>query len=370
MNHRLHSLCPYFAMFPPEFVRENMLAHTKRGETVFDGFSGRGTTLLEALLNDRCAIACDVNPVAFCVTAAKAHLPSLPTILNAIYSLEVRYREGSKMPIELQRLALPQFFRRAFYAETLRQILFLRSHLNWRGNLTHRFLCALTLGHLHGEMNRSEHYLSNQMPHSISTKPVYSLEYWREKNLWPPHRNAFVLLRDRAEFRLAGGFPPRTGLVRRCDVRISGSEFQRYTGKVAAVITSPPYLDMTSFEEDQWLRLWFMGGPPRPTYGIVSKDDRHTSLDRYWDFLAEGWKGMASLLRPRATIVCRIGAKSLDPEEISKKVTQSLKKTWKNIQLIAEPVCTALPNSQAKLLHPRSIGCRFEIDLCYALPSR
>src|SRR5258705_2335387 len=41
------------------------------------------------------------------------------------------------------------------------------------------------------------------------------------------------------------------------------------------VITSPPYLDVTNFEEDQWLRLWFLGGPPYPTRHRLASDDRH-----------------------------------------------------------------------------------------------
>ena len=44
-------------MFPEEFVREQTLRHTRRGDLVFDCFSGRGTTALEALLLDRPAAA-------------------------------------------------------------------------------------------------------------------------------------------------------------------------------------------------------------------------------------------------------------------------------------------------------------------------
>ena len=36
-------------------------------------------------------------------------------------------------------------------------------------------------------------------------------------------------------------------------------------------ITSPPYLNVTSFEEDQWLRLWFLGG------SIVSQKRPHVA---------------------------------------------------------------------------------------------
>jgi hypothetical protein len=36
---------------------------------------GRGTTVLESLLNDRKGLGCDTNPVAFCLSKAKADAP-------------------------------------------------------------------------------------------------------------------------------------------------------------------------------------------------------------------------------------------------------------------------------------------------------
>ena len=39
MRHPLHSICPYFAMFPEYFVERHVLAHTKPGEVVFDPFA-------------------------------------------------------------------------------------------------------------------------------------------------------------------------------------------------------------------------------------------------------------------------------------------------------------------------------------------
>ena len=40
MRHPLHSICPYFAMFPESFVTKQLLAYTERGDIVFDPFSG------------------------------------------------------------------------------------------------------------------------------------------------------------------------------------------------------------------------------------------------------------------------------------------------------------------------------------------
>jgi len=366
-NHRLHALCPYFAMFPPSFANQQILQHTKPGDLVLDPFSGRGTSLLEALLNDREAIASDINPVAYCVSAAKARRPSLGRILDEIDELERLYYRAAVGRLEIARVSLPAFFRRAFAAETLRQLIFLRSRLRWRSDPDHCFVTALLLGHLHGESARSDCYCSNQMPHTISTKPIYSLRYWQKHGLKPPDRDVFELLRDRAEYRLEEEGPERRGVVRLCDARRAAQHFRRFRDMVSVVITSPPYFDTTRFEEDQWLRLWLLGGAPKPTYYFVSKDDRHNSAEAYWGFLTEAWQGIAPLLRHSAVLVCRLGARGLDPDTLRDALTQSLRMVWRRVDLLAEPAITVLRNRQTAVLHPKSVGCRYEIDLTFRL---
>ena len=51
-------------MFPEEFARNHIENLTDKGDLVLDPFSGRGTTLLQALLMERNALAADINPVA------------------------------------------------------------------------------------------------------------------------------------------------------------------------------------------------------------------------------------------------------------------------------------------------------------------
>ncbi|MBM3934082.1 MAG: hypothetical protein FJ319_07240 [SAR202 cluster bacterium] len=86
-THRLHALCPYFEMFPPSFVRHHLRAISRPGDVVLDPFSGRGTTLLESLLHDRIAIALDVNPVAACVSGAKANVPRFEAVTARLVEL-------------------------------------------------------------------------------------------------------------------------------------------------------------------------------------------------------------------------------------------------------------------------------------------
>jgi DNA modification methylase len=61
-------------MFPESFVQKQLLAYSRPGDKVFDPFCGRGTTILEGLLNDRNAIGSDINPVGACISGAKADI--------------------------------------------------------------------------------------------------------------------------------------------------------------------------------------------------------------------------------------------------------------------------------------------------------
>ena len=119
MRHRFHALCPYFAMFPEAFVETWVQRLTIRGDVVLDPFCGRGTTPFQSLLMEREAVACDVNPVAYCVTKAKTNAPLASVVRRRITELEKQFRGRSW---ESQRRTLPEFFHHAYTPGTLRQI--------------------------------------------------------------------------------------------------------------------------------------------------------------------------------------------------------------------------------------------------------
>lgn len=364
----LHSICPYFAMFPEEFVRTYLERYTSRGDVVFDCFSGRGTTLLESLLQNRSASAIDINPVAYCISGAKAQLPDHGQLHERIDDLEFFYQKTRKAILEEQRGCLPEFFGRAFHPETLREILFLRAALKWRASRTDRFIAALALGSLHGEMDTSQSYFSNQMPRSISTKPAYSLKYWRKHELWAKKRDVFKILRERAELRYEGRHPQLDGRAVRGDARRSGALFGELTGKVQAVITSPPYFDVTNFEEDQWLRLWFLGNEPRPTYHEISKDDRYrrqSDRSAYWSFLAAVWAGIKPLMKRSSVIVCRLGAKGIPQPILTRHLRESIQTAFPKAELDTAPVRSPMKNRQRDRFQPGTEGCLFEVDYVF-----
>ncbi len=358
MRHRFHAICPYFAMFPESFAEHWIERLTKPDEVVLDPFSGRGTTAICALLMGRRAIACDVNDVAFCLTRAKTCAPSFSALKARLTRLAAGF-DAAKWCAQARKS--PEFFRYAFHNRTLAQLLYLRSTLGWKRSGSDGMIAALVLGSLHGEMDKSSSYFSNQMPRTISTKPAHSVRFWQERGLEAPERDVFALLRSRAEYRYESDPPRGEAMVLHRDMR----ELPRITDDLPApincAIMSPPYLDVTNFEEDQWLRLWFSGGPSHPTRGRVSRDDRHETADSYWRFIADMWRSIGQVMGDRANVVIRLGSRLTPPEELQKLLVASSRFSGRKIRLVYQEV-SALKNRQTDAFRPGSKGCAVEVD--------
>jgi len=282
MRHRFHSMCPYFAMFPESFARFWIEALTEPGDTVLDPFAGRGTAPFEALLLGRVGVGVDINPVAACLNKAKLTPPQSSTLERRLRDLERGY-DGNLWEAAAEQM--PAFFLGAYHLKTLGQLLYLRRHLKWQERRSDAMISALVLGGLHGEVS-SRMYLSNQMPRTISTKPAYSLRFWEKRNLVAPYRDAFSMLRHAASFRYKSPLPDARGRALFGDFRSV-----RWAGTGVApnlIITSPPYGAVTSYEEDQWLRLWFRSAREGSSHARRSTPASRGLLALYRRLLADG----------------------------------------------------------------------------------
>lgn len=358
MRHRFHALCPYFAMFPESFVETWVERLSRPGDVILDPFCGRGTTPFQSLLMGRGALACDVNPVAYCITRAKTNAPDAAVVRRRVTRLANEFKRG-KWSAEATQCS--EFFHFAYSPRTLGQLLYMRSRLNWSRSNVDCMIAALILGSLHGETNKSSSYLSNQMPRTISTKPAYSVRFWREHGFKPPERDVFELLHDRITYRYESEPPRCRGTVLKTDMR----ELPRLIGDLAkpiqCVITSPPYFNVTNFEEDQWLRLWFLGSLPKPTYGRISHDDRHENAAKYWDLIADLWRVLGQVLASRANIVIRLSAKKLDPDRMRERLVAAGLFSGRKVLLINDEK-SDIKRRQTDSFRPGSVGCLMEID--------
>ena len=362
MRHRFHSICPYFAMFPETFVEKHLAASPHDG-VVFDPYSGRGTTVFQALLQGRAAAGADLNPVAVCVSGAKGDPPACSAARARLDELRQQCCEPHDAGWQGD---LGRFFDLCFHRDTLQQVRFLRSVLDWRNRRDDRFIAALCLGALHGESHRSPNCFSNRMPRTISTKPRYSVRWWTEHGYAPPPRDVFEILDRMLEYRFRSRPPDGSAAVVEADARRVALAFPALAGRVTDVITSPPYLDTTNYREDQWLRLWFLGGKPRLPRG--RGDDRHHDKARYWSFIRASMQGLAPLLAERARMVVRIGGRRLRKSELRAGLLGSLKEgLGRDVQLVDEGVTTEVGTTQANVFRGAKVSRFEEHDFCFAV---
>lgn len=324
-NRPLNTIAPYYTMFRAEFPLA-VLA----GETgwVLDPFCGRGTTNYAARAHGMPSVGIDSSPVACAIAAAKLALAtpgevvSLATELVHLYSEQVQLPEG-------------EFWDWAYERKTLREICAVRNGLCERRDPAAVILRAVMLGALHGPIGkRRQSYLSNQMPRTYATKPAGAVRFWESRGMRPSNVSLVEVVSRRASRALGESLPTPVGAVLLGDSRTI--EIPGGLGPFRHVVTSPPYFGMRTYVSDQWLRNWFLGGPPNPDYAADRQMDK-SSPDAFAQDLGRVWANVARHATPGCHMTIRFGAVPSvpsDPEAIALSSLQLANCGWRveNVQ--------------------------------------
>jgi hypothetical protein len=322
-------------MFPLAFPYK-VLQKARKKDWVYDPFCGRGTTNFAARLLGINSYGVDSNPIAQAVAQSKlAHATE-----NEIYA------RCKDVLFENREVDLPQgeFWDLAYHENTLSDVCKMRDYFLNKTLLDEIdiSLRAIVLGILHGpKMKTQSSYLSNQMPRTFSTKPNYSVQYWNKNGIVADKVDLTALVKRKAEYVFNEHLPDGVaGSVILGDSRSIKEPFEQ---KMDWVVTSPPYYGMSTYEQDQWLRNWFLGGTDHVNY--TSKAQlKHGSELTFINDLAKVWSNTASKCRPDAKMIIRFGAlpsKSVrTPGEIIRESLKAADCGWdlKAIRYAGEPI--------------------------------
>lgn len=288
---------PYYAMFPVSFARENVERYSVPGDKVLDPFCGRGTAPFVAQMLGRHAFGCELNPVGWIYGTTKTAPHRSPD------DLIKRVKEIASLVSTNDRVPENEFQDWAFHPDILGFIRSARVHLDWKGSAIDRTLSAFLLVHLHAKLGDG---ISNQMRQSKSMAPDYAVRWWKQRGMRPPQIDPVDFFQRRIEWRYAKGIPCRKGnvILRLGDARKSLK--QHRGAKADLVLTSPPYMGVTNYEYDNWIRLWALGGPSLPQW---SNEQRYQDKGRYNDMLKEVFNLTARRSKLDACIVVRTDAR-------------------------------------------------------------
>ncbi|MEA2445776.1 MAG: hypothetical protein QOJ12_3068 [Thermoleophilales bacterium] len=308
-GHPLHSLCSYFAMFPPQMATVFIRWMTSPGDTVFDPFAGRGTVPLEAILQGRRGLGADANPLAHALTRAKVKVPSAASVAGRLRQLNTSYKRT-----EVDTGQVPDDIRMLYSASTLRQLVFLRDKLRSTGYID-PFITGLVLGMLHANHSGSgaTRGFSISMPNTFAMAPGYVREYIARKGLVAPDVDVFEMLRARAE---RYGLPERaitTGQSWLHDATRPAPRAVR-VARPKLIFTSPPYLEVIKYGKYNWVRLWFLKADAKAVdAGLMSS----SSLSRYVDFITKVLRQMKTTVADDGFVCLVIGDVRRGDEELN-----------------------------------------------------
>jgi DNA methylase len=264
------------AMFPPSIPHFFIRWLTQPGEVVYDPFSGRGTTVLEACLLGRIGLGSDANPMAWTLTAAKSNPPSRERLDLRIREL----RSGMRLRSTLQ---VPEEIRILFHPSTLSQLVSLQNRMSvLRGD--DRFIFAVLLGILHAnaKADGTPRGLTVSMPNTFAMAPNYVRNYIRDHKLKAREVDVLSAVEARIE-RL--DIPPinfkrGSSWIQDVSKRIA---WPKDTRKAKLIFASPPYLQVMKYGKLNWIRLWLLGCEPS---NVDSKLFTSSSLSKYLHFIS------------------------------------------------------------------------------------
>jgi hypothetical protein len=247
----------YRACFKPQLPAYFIERLTTEGDVVYDPFSGRGTTAVEAALRGRRIIANDISPLSAIFARPRLEVPHVSEVDARLNALDLSSKARGTIDLSM-----------FFHRDTERELLNLRAYLNARRrsrseDRVDRWIRMVATNRLTG--------------HSAGFFSVYTL---------PPNQAVSAENQIRINERLAQ--KPEYRDVRELILRksvqlqsgLSSTERERLRSAAAharflegsaaltpsiphhsvqLTVTSPPFLDVVQYAKDNWLRCWFNG---------------------------------------------------------------------------------------------------------------
>lgn len=308
---KLHEICSYIAMYPAKLVNKLIQAYTKEGDLIYDPFSGRGTTLLEARLLNRKAYASDLNPLSYVITKSKTHSLDINNIFSKIEQLEKEY-SASKISIDWKDY---DYMKTYFSDSVYKQLCFLKENLGkkWETlDYKDTFILACLLGILHGPSRKdgTSLFLSISMSNTNSMSKNYVDSYVKRHSLnFPKNENIFEKLREKvkktfSDFKLYSRKKYPVGKMKICNALDCHKNFG--DTEFDCIITSPPYLNIFNYTRENWIRLWLLGFNKSDLNKEIKLDDNN-SYEQYKTFIANFMDSAYKALKSDGKLIMIIG---------------------------------------------------------------
>jgi SAM-dependent methyltransferase len=247
----------YRGCFKPQLPAYFINRFSRPGELVYDPFSGRGTTALEAGLLGRRVAANDVNPLSRMLLEPRFCLPEHGPLEDRLNTLMAPAGEADPDGLDLSMF---------FHPDTEREIRQLRTALRarleaGREDALDRWIRMVATNRLTGHSPGFFSVYSLPPNQAVSQDSQKKINARLEQT--PPYRDTRALIMRKTRSLLRNVNSEQRDALEQAGataVFLTG-DAQRTPGlpdqSVALTVTSPPFLDVVDYATDNWLRCWF-----------------------------------------------------------------------------------------------------------------
>ncbi|RJX27919.1 MAG: site-specific DNA-methyltransferase [Dethiobacter sp.] len=245
----------YRACFKPQLPNFFINLLTEEGDLVYDPFSGRGTTVIEAGLMGRRVIANDINPLSMIMSLPRLTIPSPDELKKRL--AEIPMEENLRAEIELSMF---------FYRRTEAEIVSFKKYLDGRQDngaedRLDRWIRMIATNRLTGH---SPGFFSvYTLPPNQAVSPESQIRINVKRKQEPVYRDTKHIILKKSKSLLRNLTAGQINNLQKAAgealflTRDARNTPEISTSSVQLTVTSPPFLDVVQYSRDNWLRCWF-----------------------------------------------------------------------------------------------------------------
>ena len=292
----------YRACFKPQLPRFFIKRLTKKGDVVYDPFSGRGTTCIEAGVMGRRVIANDVNPLSAILAQPRFSPPGVDEVEDRLSHIRIDRRRRAGIDLSM-----------FYHPHTEAEIVCLRDYLAERKESgledpVDRWIRMVATNRLTGH---SKGFFSvYTLPPNQATSAERQRKINKKRGQEPDYRDTHKLILKKSKALIKNLTEKETAALREAgesarflstDARCT-SEIE--PDSVRLTVTSPPFLNIVQYSSDNWLRCWFNGIDDK----AVAKDITVTStLDVWTDIMGDVFRELFRITKHGGWVAFEVG---------------------------------------------------------------
>ncbi|HUY01036.1 MAG TPA: DNA methyltransferase [Candidatus Deferrimicrobium sp.] len=245
----------YRACFKAQLPRFFINLFTKKNDIVYDPFSGRGTTVIEAGLLGRKIISNDINPLSEILAAPRFFIPNLKDIEDRLMQIPI----DNKLRADID---LSMFYHPDTEAELVSlKVYLMKQKEKGAENYIDKWIRMVATNRLTGH---SKGFFSvYTLPPNQAISPERQVKINKKRNQHPDYRNTHKLVFKKSNSLLQNLTDTQKQYLKTAgESALFLQKDARNTVEIASesvqlTVTSPPFLDIVQYSKDNWLRCWF-----------------------------------------------------------------------------------------------------------------